>query len=415
MPKRNIVPQEKKHIVILGGGFAGVRAALDLAGYLHDDNSVEIILVDRKDYQTYYPSLYESAATSHEGVTAKKVKRTAAIPFSEIFARTSVKVFKAYIERVDLENGQVVTDSRILPFDYLISGMGSIADLYDIPGLDKYGFTLKSVEDAVMIRNRACELVAKKESAQIIIGGGGFAGVEFAGELHNLITHECLEHKKDPKKFKITVVDGGNRFLSGLSEKVSTLVANRLARMGVESKFSALITDTASDHVILNMKDRLPCDLLVWTGGVRSCVFPSDTIPEHDKKDRLVVTPFLNLKQFPRVFIVGDSACVMDEATGKPAAQTAQEAIRQGSLAAKNIYRLLKVKPLLPYSAGGIRFVVPVAGKYAVFYTPNLIVSGISGWVIRRMADLRYFMSVLPWSVAIRHWMFGNMIFMKND
>lgn len=415
MSKRNNIPQEKKYIVILGGGFAGVRASLDLAGYFHHDENVEIILVDRKDYQTYYPGLYEAAATSHDHLHAKHAKRTVAIPFSDIFSRTKVKVFKGYIERIDLENGQVVTDSRILKYDYLISALGSIADLYDIPNLDKYGFTLKSVEDAIMIRNRACELVAKKDKAEVLIGGGGFAGVEFAGELSNLIKHECLEHKKDPKKFTITIVDGGNRFLAALSEKVSDIVGNRLKRFNIQSKFSSLITEVSSDHVILNMKEKLPCDLLVWTGGVRACSFPSDTALEHDKKDRLVVTDALNLKKYPQVFVPGDGGCFVDPATGKAMPQTAQEAVRQGSLVAKNVYRLFKNKPLLPHSSGSIRFVVPVSGKYAVFYTPNLIISGFSGWVIRRLADLRYFFSVLPWTTALKHWMFDNKVFTKND
>jgi len=409
------IPPEKKYIVVLGGGFAGVRAALDLNNYFHNDDNVEIILVDRKDYQTYYPGLYEAATTRHGKVQANQVKRTVTIPFSNIFARTRVKVFKGYIDRIDLENGQVVTDSRIVPFHHLIIAMGSIADFYDIPDLEKYGFTLKSLEDAIMIRNRACDLVTRKDSAEIIIGGGGFAGVEFAGELHNLLRNECLEHGKDVKNFKITVVDGGNRFLSGLSEKVSTIVGHRLKRLGIETQFSSLITDVSGDHVIINMKDRLSCDLLIWTGGVRSVSLPVEKRLEHDKKDRVIVGSTLNLKQYPNVFIVGDNSCAIDPLTDKPAPQTAQEAIRQGAVAAKNIYRLVKNKPLLPYVAGGVRFVVPVSGKYAIFYTPNLIISGFFGWVMRKLADLRYLLSVLPWLTAIRHWVFENKITMKND
>jgi len=409
------IPAEKKYIVVLGGGFAGVRAALDLNNYFHNDENVEIILVDRKDYQTYYPGLYEAATTRHGKVNADNVKRTVTISFQDIFSRTRVKVFKGYIDRIDLANGQVVTDSRILPFHHLVIAMGSIADFYDIPDLEKYGFSLKSLEDAIMIRNRACDLVTKKEFANIVIGGGGFAGVEFAGELHNLLKNECKEHGKDITKFKVTIVEGGNRFLSGLSEKVSTIVGQRLGRLGIETKFSALITDVNKDSVIVNMKDRLPCDLLIWTGGVRSVSLPVEETLEHDKKDRAVVLSSLNLKKYPHVFVVGDNSCVLDPLTGKPAAQTAQEAIHQGAVAAKNIYRLIKNKPLLPYSAGGVRFIVPVSGKYAILYTPNLIIPGFFGWAIRKLADLRYLLSVLPWITAIRHWVFENKIFMKND
>ena len=157
------IPQEKKNIVILGGGFAGVRAALDLDNYLHDSPEFEIILVDRKDYQTYHPGLYEAATTQHSLVDAKKVKRTVTIPYADIFSNTKVKMFKGYVDRVDVKNGQVVTDSRIILFDYLVCALGSIADFYGISNLDKYGFTLKTLEDAIMIRNRIEDLVVKKE------------------------------------------------------------------------------------------------------------------------------------------------------------------------------------------------------------------------------------------------------------
>src|ERR1041385_5103050 len=116
---------EKKNIVILGGGFAGVRAALDVADYLHDDDSFEIILIDRKDYQTYSSGLYEAATTEHKLLPARKVKSPTTIPLSEIFERTKVKVFKGFIDRIAVADGKVITDSRIIPFDYLVIAMGS--------------------------------------------------------------------------------------------------------------------------------------------------------------------------------------------------------------------------------------------------------------------------------------------------
>jgi NADH dehydrogenase len=408
-------PTEKKNIVILGAGFAGIRAALDLNNYLHDDSEYEIILVDRKDYQTYYSGLYEAATTEHGLVEAKKVKRTVAIALSEIFDRTRVKVFKGYIDHIDLADGKVVTDSRILAFDYLVVAMGSVADFYGIPNLDKYGFTLKSLEDAIMIRNRIEDLVVKKDAGTIVIGGGGFAGAEFAGEVHNLLKHECKHHHKELENFKVMVVEGGTNFLPGLSDKVSQIVSNRIKNMGIETKFSTLITEAGSNYLVLNNKERLDSDLLIWTGGVRSCRLPLDTELDRDKKDRTAVESSLNLKNYRNIFLAGDDACVIDPSTKKPVPQTAQEAINQGKLVAKNIYREIKNKPLLGYIPGKIRFVIPVTGKFAVFYTPNLIISGFAGWVVRKAADLRYFLTILPVMNAVNYWIFENRIFMKND
>lgn len=409
------ISKEKKNIVILGGGFAGVRAALDLDNYLLGRQDFEIILIDRKDYQCYHPGLYEAATTEHSLVEAKKVKRTVTIPFAGIFSQTKVKVFKAYIDRIDTKNSQVVTDSRILPFDYLVIAMGSIADFYNIPNLDKYGFTLKSLEDAIMIRNRIEDMVVKKDQAQIVVGGGGFAGSEFSGELHNLFKHECQHHGKDLNNFKILVVEGATSFLPGLSDKVSAIVAERFKQMGIEARFSSLITEVQKDHVVLNMKERVNCDLLIWTGGVRSCRLSLDYDLERDKKDRIPTEPALDLKNCPNIFVVGDNLCFIDPQTKKTVPQTALEAKRQGALAAKNIYRLIRGKPLLPYYPAGVKYAIPVAGKFAVFYTPNLIVSGFPGWLIRKAADLWYFLSVLPVLTALKFWLFENEIFMKND
>lgn len=415
MKKQKNINEEQKNIVILGGGFAGVRVALDLAAYLNDNDDYQIIIVDRKDYQTYYAALYEAATTEHGLVEAKKVKKAVTISFNDIFRKTKVKIFKGFIESVDMENGKIMTDSRVIPYDYLVFAMGSIADFYGIPKLDKYGFTLKSLEDAVMIRNRVEEIITKKNSGSIIIGGGGFAGAEFAGELHNLIKKECLHHKKDIKNYKLTIVEGAPGFLPGLSEKVSRLVSDRLTQMGVGSKFSTLITEASKNSVTLNNKEKIDCDLLVWTGGVRSCKLPVKADLDRDKKDRTVTTDHLNLKKFPNVFIAGDNLCFIDPVTKRPVPQTAQEAIREGKYVARNIYRLIADKDLMPYVPGPVRFVIPVTGKYAIMYTTNLIVSGFVGWIIRRVADLRYFMSILPFYKAIDYWMFENRLFIKND
>ncbi|MBX4205493.1 MAG: FAD-dependent oxidoreductase [Candidatus Doudnabacteria bacterium] len=400
--------EEKQSIVILGGGFAGMRAALDLAHYLASDEDFEIILVDRKDYQTYYSGLYEAATTEHALIDAKKVKRTVAIPLDEVFAKTKVKVFKAYIDSIDLDNGKIVTDSRILSFDYLVVAMG--------PGLEKFSFPLKSLEDAIMIRNRVEDIITKKDSATLVIGGGGFAGAEFAGELYNLIQKECHHHNKDAKNFKLLVVEGGTSYLPGLPENVSRMVGLRLQSLGIEARFSTLITEAGKDYIMLNKTERVDCDLLIWTGGVRAVKLPliNCTI-DCDKKDRVLISDSLNLRKHERVFIAGDTGGFIDPLTKKAVAQTAQEAIHQGKLVAKNVYRMIKAKPLLPYHPGPTRFIIPVSGKHAILYTQYLVLGGFPGWVTRRGADLRYFLSILPIFKALKLWFFENNVFMKND
>ncbi len=406
---------EKKNIVILGAGFAGVRAALDLDNLLRHHDEYEIILIDKKDYQVYNSALYEAATTEHSLVEAKKVKKTVAIPLSDIFRNTRVKVFKAYVDSVDVDSGMVVTDSRIINYTYLVLALGSTADFFGITSLEKYGFTLKNVEDAVMIRNRVEDIVTKKDSARLVIGGGGFAGAEFAGELHNLIKHECIHHNKKCENFEIMVVEGSTAMISSLPENVSKMIGDRLSGMGLKLKFSTLITEAGPNFVVLNKTEKLDCDLLVWTGGVKAARTPGNPDLERDRKDRIVITDNMNIKKYPNIFVAGDNTGFLDPQTKKPIAQTAQEAIRHGNLVAKNIFRAIMEKPLHPYQVGNSKYIIPLAGKYAIFYSKNLVIHGFLGWVIRRAADLRYFLSILPFSKALKHWLFETEIFMKND
>ena len=203
--------------------------------------------------------------------------------------------------------------------------------------------------------------------------------------------------------------------MPGLSDKVSRIVTNRITAMGIETKFSTLITQVEKDYVMLNNKDRIDSDLLIWTGGVRSCRLPVDVELERDKKDRAAVETTLSLKKYPNVFVSGDNVCFIDPVSKKPVPQTAQEAIHEAKCVAKNIYRTIKNKPLAPYHPGPTRFIIPVTGKFAVFYSTNLIISGFAGWVLRKGVDLRYFMSILPWTKAFKYWLFENEIFIKND
>jgi NADH dehydrogenase len=201
------------------------------------------------------------------------------------------------------------------------------------------------------------------------------------------------------------MVEGGTNFLPGLSEKVSALLAEKMAQMSVQSRFASLITEVGKDFVMINMKERVDCDLLIWAGGVRSAKLPIDLDLEYDKKDRVVTNPSLNLKNCPNVFVAGDNLCFVDPRTKKTVLPTELEARKQGALVAKNIYRLIRRKPLRPYYPARVKFSVALPNRYAIYFTPNLMVAGFGGWLIRRVSQLRYFLSVLPVKKAFKLWL----------
>lgn len=407
---------EKKQIVILGGGFAGVRAALDLSELIKENPGYQIVLVDKKDGQVYHPALYEAATTEHDLVEARKVKQAVSFPYTEVFKNSNVVCLKAYVEDIDFENGLVQTESGPRSFTYLVIALGSQPNYYGIPDLTKYAFPLKTFEDAIMIRNRVADIVSKKDKATIIIGGAGVSGVEFAAELRGLIKLLSKKYGKTPSAYKILMVEGATDFLPNLTVKASEAVSDRLRdKFQIETQFSTLVTEAGNGFVVLSNREKVGCDLLVWTGGIKSVRLPAFSLLERDKNDRLVVTDCLNLKKYPNVFVAGDLAAFKNMDTKKGLPQTKAEAVSQGSHVAKNIFRMIAREAPIAYSAKLRGYAFQVGGKYAVYHSRDLIMSGRIAWLIKRWKDWMYLRSVLPFPKAVKIWVTGSEIFTKND
>lgn len=411
MPKAS----EKRQVVILGGGFAGVRSALDLAEGLKG-SEYQVLLIDRRDSQVYHPSLYEAATTEHGLVDPRKVKQAVTLPYSAIFRNRGVVFLKAYVEDIDFDRGLVRTDSGEISYAYLLVALGSQPNYYGIPELPEHAFPLKTFEDAIMIRNRLADILNKRESGRIIVGGAGVSGVEFAAELRGLVRHLSAKHGRRPENYQIVMVEGATDFLPNLTEKAAQAVSARLKdRFNIETRFSTLITEAGSGYVTLNNRERLDCDLLVWTGGIRSVRLPAFSALERDKTDRIVVTENLNLKKHPNVFFAGDMTGLRNWETKKPLPQTKTEAISQGRHAAKNILRMIDRGRPLPYSSTQSGYAFQVGGRYAVYHSKDLIMSGWLAWLIKRWKDWLYLRSVMPFSKAAKVWIIGSEIFIKND
>src|SRR3989344_5606556 len=291
--------QNTKQVVVLGAGFAGLRAALVLAKKLNNDR---IVLADHRSYHTFHADLYEVATAVRVKANALTLKRTVAIPIADIVSRRKKITFKqAWVANIDLDRKIVRTDGGDLIYDALVVALGSVVDYYDISGLTEHGLPLKTFDDAVRVRNHIEKALAEyartrdESFLNFIIGGGGFTGVELAGELMRYIQH-LLERAKGPRPAAtVWLIEGANQLLPGFPAEIAKKIQTRLESLGVKIKLNCRLSAALADGAVINHEWFLPSRTIVWTGGVRSCQVPFLKNIATDKKNRVVVSSRLNL------------------------------------------------------------------------------------------------------------------------
>lgn len=401
------MPAIKKNIVILGGGFGGVKCALDLAKTpLGGAEQYQIIIIDKNNYHTYYPMLYEVATANLERLKKfdfEKLEETVAIPFKEIFLKSRVKFQKAVIKEVDLKNNLVrLNNNNLLTFEYLVFALGSETNYFNIPRASEKSFGFKSVEEAMNIRNALNEIFynkKQKEKIKIVIVGGGFSGCELAGELSYFIKKLSKIRNFPLDQVEISVIEANKQVLPGAKEEVIKLVQERLKSLKINLVLEQTIKDVSE----------IEFDILIWTAGIQAnFLIKSISNLPLTNKSCLIVNEYLQISHFKNIFGAGDNILC-------PIIATAQSAIDHGKIVAKNILRDINKESLIAYQPRQPFFVIPLGSKYAVADLKIIILKGWLAWLLKYLVSLKYFLSILPIKKALTLWFLGFKLFMKND
>jgi NADH dehydrogenase len=433
-----------KNVVILGAGFAGVSVAKTLASAVRD-GSCKVTVVDRNAAHVFTPLLYEAATgfVEHSNLgTAALLNAGVTVGAADMFRKWGADFRNAAVEGADWEKKLVLLrGEEPIPFDYLVIALGAEVNFFGITGLQENAFTLKSVRDADRLRQRVHDLLHMREKGtakrmEIVIGGGGATGVELAAELTMFLRRHMVKGHLKPSDFNISVVEASPRLLGSLPAELSAVALERLHALGVHVYLDSAVKEAGLDRVVLVPRackpgedpSTLVCDfraagekvidtdIVVWAGGVRgSMTLEHLGLPLDPRGHRLEVGSDFSVKEKTDVFALGDSAVLIDPATKRPAPWLAQAAELQGKILGRTIASRLHGKPDSVYEFPKYPVVVPLGGKYAIAFVGNMKFIGFWGWILKELANLRYFLSILPFGAALGKWWNGAVVYARND
>jgi NADH:ubiquinone reductase (H+-translocating) len=327
-----------KHVVIAGGGFAGLNCARKLAS--HPD--IRITLIDKNNFQQFQPLLYQVAS-------AALAPGNAAFSLRNVLQRHSnVDVKLGEVVSVDLKTRTVETaQGQKYQGDYLVLAAGSQANFFGTPGADKHAYPLYSLHDAELLRSRVLAVLESadrdpsliaKGALNFVIVGGGPTGAEMAGALADM-THRALGNlykDLDLNKVQIFLVDHGHAVLSAFSQKSQVYAASMLEQRGVQVRLGVAAKEVAADHVLLSDGTKIPTRIVIWAGGLKASSLSGHLGVAPGHGGRIDVQPDFSVKDFPGVYALGDFANIAG-ADGKPLPQLASVAEQSGKWCAKNI------------------------------------------------------------------------------
>ena len=387
---------ERKKILILGGGFAGVYAALELEKTLARDRDIEITLINRDNFFLFTPMLHEVAASDLDITHIVN-------PIRKLLKK--VEFFDGDVQSIDLPNKRIVATHGIrdphphqLEYDHLIITLGSVTNFFNLPGLEEHTLTMKSLSDAIHLRNRLiqhleeadfeCGPAVRKPLMTFVVAGGGFAGAETIASINDFLREaiKFYPHLSEDM-LRVVLVHPGPFILPELGEKLGKYAQRKLAERGVEIHVNTRVTGCTGDTVSLNDGTTIETQTLLWTAGTSPNPLLND-LPCEKERGRLVVNKYMEVKGWPGVWALGDCALVPDLTTGKYCPPTAQHALREGKVVARNIAAELRGGEKRPFEFKTIGQLASIGRRSGVGRVFGMNFSGFAAWWLWRTVYL---------------------------
>jgi NADH dehydrogenase len=381
----------KPQVLVLGGGFGGMYAALEFERALARGADLDVTLVNHDNFFLFTPMLHEVAASDLDITNIVS-------PVRKLLRR--VTFFHGDIKSIDLVNKRVSVShghehhGHSLDYDHLVLALGSTTNFFNLPGLADRALTMKSLGDAIFLRNR---MIANLEEADFeccprvrapllnfVVAGGGFAGVETIAGVNDFLREAVAfyPHLREDM-LRVILVHPGKIILPELGEKLGAYAQRKLIERKVEVHANCKVTAVTDREVTLSDGTTITTNTLVWTAG--TC--PNsllDTLPCTKERGRVLVNEYLEVPEWPGVWAVGDGAVVPNRTTGKAHPPTAQHALREGKVAARNILATLRGDRKKPFLFSTLGQLAAIGKRTGVANILGMNFSGFIAWWLWR-------------------------------
>jgi len=376
---------QPEKVLIVGGGFGGVKAALALS----EDKRFAVTLLSDSSELRYYPTLFHTA-------TGGK-RANSSIALAQLFADKSITVVKGTADKLDRHSKTVTTvEGATHAFDTLVLALGVVTNYFGIKGLPEYSYSIKSQDEAARFkRHLHQQLIADhKPDIHYVIVGAGPTGIELAGALPSYLRQIMRNHGVPARQVHIDLIEAAPRLLPRLPQSTSRSVQRQLKRLGIRLYLGKTVQGETADELLVSGKP-IRSHTVIWTAGVTNHPFFAANDFVLTKRGKVAVDTYLQAED--DIFVIGDNA-------NTPFSGLAQTALRDGDFIARNLRRRAGHKNFKSYTATRPITVIPAGPHWAAVIWGKAHFAGWRGWFLREAADLIGFHDLEPWRAASKQW-----------
>lgn len=406
----NIKRNQKKRVVIVGGGLGGLRLAEDLYG-----SGMQVVLIDKNNFHQFPPLIYQIASA---GIDPSSIS----FPFRQIFRKRKDFYFRmAEARMVDSEKKILQTSIGKIDYDYLVLAAGATTNFFGNKNIEEWAIPMKTVPEAMGLRNallsnfeRALTCATEEERQEllnVVIVGGGATGVEIAGALAEMrryvIPYDYPD--MDSSLMHIYLIEAGDRLLAGLSQESSQKAYEFLKSMGVDIQFGKMVTDYRDHKVVMKDGTEIPTRTFLWVSGIRANAMPGIDESHMGRGFRFKVDEFNRIQGVEDVFVIGDQCLQTSDAAypnGHP--QVAQVAIQQAKNLAKNLKLIVKgadSSELTAFRYKNLGSMATIGRNKAVVEIGKFRSQGFFAWVLWLVVHLRSILGVKNKVMVLLNWL----------
>jgi NADH:ubiquinone reductase (H+-translocating) len=388
----NTTPQRKPKVIIVGGGFGGIRAARQLSRH----GELELTLISASDSFAYYPQLYHAATGG--------VRSESSIPLSELLSGQPVAIVNDTVTQLNADAHTVTGASgQAYTYDYLILGLGSVTNYFGIQGLKEFSYDIKSITGAERFKKHLHDqLLNQATDLNYVVVGGGPTGVELAASLGGYLRRITRLHGIAHPKYGIELIEAAPRVLPRSPESFSARTQRRLEELGIKVMTNTAVQAETADALQLKGQS-LTTRTVVWTAGVSTAPFYKDNAAQFTLAKNGKVEVNEHLEARPGIYVIGDNAATQYSGM-------AQTAIYDADFAARDLVAALHNRPRAAYQPKQPISVIPVGDNWAGVQWGKVLMYGFIGGILRRLADLVAYADLESWPQAVRVWLkdFGH-------